>query len=134
MMRRAYELGKRTWPDYDGPFCRRDFTNPQLFACLAIRESLRLSYRKVEALLVDVPDWLAAVEMVRSPDHNTLWRAFGRLLGTRRVNMALELLAADDQRTLSTGLAAKPLTIDATCYEPRHRSPTPGSVLRPWQR
>jgi hypothetical protein len=130
LMRRAYELGKRTWPDYDGPFCRRDFTNAQLFACLVVRESQRLSYRRAEAMLIDVPHWLAAVDVERPPDHNTLWRAFGRLLGTRRVNKALELLAADDQRALNAGLSAKPLTIDATCYEPRHRSPHYDRVCR----
>ena len=31
-MRRAFELGRRLWPDYAGPFSRRDFTQPQLFA------------------------------------------------------------------------------------------------------
>ncbi len=54
-MRRAYALGKRVWPDYRSPFSRHDYTRPQLFACLVVRESLRLSYRKAEASLDDVP-------------------------------------------------------------------------------
>jgi hypothetical protein len=76
LMRRAYELGQRLWPDYGSPFSRQDFTRPQLFACLVLRESLRLSYRKTEAFLIDVPDWLAGIGMDAMPDHNTLWRAF----------------------------------------------------------
>jgi hypothetical protein len=119
LMRRAYALGRRVWPDYDSRFSRHDFTRPQLFACLAVRESLRLSYRKAEAFLNDVPDWLAAIDLGRAPDHNTLWRAFGALLKKRRVDRALDLMADDDG---PAGLAAKPLTIDSTCYEPRHRS------------
>ena len=110
------------WPEYGSRFSRHNFTRPQLFACLVVRESLGLSYRKAEAFLADVPDWLAEVGLARPPDHNTLWRAFGSLLKKRRVDRALDLLAADEREALRGGLAAKPLAIDSTCYEPRHRS------------
>jgi hypothetical protein len=122
LMRRAYELGRRIWADYASPFSRHDFTRPQLFACLVVRESLRLSYRKAEVFLDDVPDWLAEIDLNRAPDHNTLWRAFGSLLRKRRVERALDLLAEDQRKALDAELKAKPLTIDSTCYEPRHRS------------
>ena len=122
LMSRAYELGHRLWPDYGSPFSRQDFTRPQLFACLVLRESLRLSYRKTEAFLIDVPDWLAGIGMSAVPDHNTLWRAFGALLKKQRCERALDLLATDAQSELPGDLSAKPLTIDSTCYEPRHRS------------
>jgi hypothetical protein len=55
LFRRAYELGRELWPDYDGAFSRHDFTQPQLFACLALRQSPCLSYRKIEAFLIEVP-------------------------------------------------------------------------------
>jgi hypothetical protein len=122
LFRRAFVLGCKVWPDYDSRFSRHDFTRPQLFACLALRESLRLSYRKTQAFLADVPHWLAEMEMDRVPDHNTLWRAFGTLFKKRRVKRALDLMAAEAKEELSVGLKAKPLTIDSTCYEPRHRS------------
>lgn len=122
LMRRAYELGQRVWPDHDSRFSRHDFTRPQLFACLAVRESLRLSYRKTEVFLADVPDWLASIGMNHAPDHNTLWRAFGALLAPRAIKRALDLMADDDADALSADLRAKPLTIDSTCYEERHRS------------
>jgi IS5 family transposase len=121
-MRRAYKLGQRVWPDYGSRFSRQDFTRPQLFACLVLRESLRLSYRKTEAFLIDVPDWLAEVGLDAAPDHNTLWRAFGALLKKRRIERALDLLAADAESDLRGDLSAKPLSIDSTCYEERHRS------------
>ncbi len=122
LLRRAYELGQRVWPDYGSPFSRHDFTRPQLFACLVVRESLRLSYRKAEAFLADVPDWLASIGMNHAPDHNTLWRAFAALLASREIKRALDRMANDAGGELSAGLRAKPLTIDSTCYEPRHRS------------
>jgi hypothetical protein len=122
LFRRAHELGCRVWPGYGSEFSRHDFTRAQLFACLTLRESLRLSYRKAQAFLVDVPDWLAGIGMKRAPDHNTLWRAFAALLKKRKLKRALDLMAADAGEELSAGLKAKPLAIDSTCYEPRHRS------------
>ncbi len=133
LLLRAYQLGQRIWPDYDSPFSRRDFTQPQLFACLTVREFFGLSYRGTEAFLVDVPDWLAEINLDHPPDHNTLWRAFGKLLKPRRVNRALDLLAteADD---LCGELSRKPLSIDSTCYEPRHRSRHYDRVCRRMQK
>jgi hypothetical protein len=122
LFRRAYELGRLVWSDHDSPFSRQNFTRPQLFACLALRESLRLSYRKIEAFLIDVPEWLAEIGMSCAPDHNTLWRAFGAMLKKRKVKKALDLMASDNQHELSAGLKNKPLSIDSTCYEPHHRS------------
>jgi hypothetical protein len=122
LFRRAYELGRELWSDYDSPFSRHDFTLPQLFACLALRQSLCLSYRKIEAFLIDVPAWLAEIGMARAPDHNTLWRAFGSLLKRREMNHSLDLMAEDEEQELSDALKKKPLTIDSTCYEPHHRS------------
>jgi hypothetical protein len=122
LFRRAYELGQLAWSDFESPFSRRDFTRPQLFACLVLRESLRLSYRKIEAFLLDVPHWLAEIGMAQVPDHNTLWRAFGAMLKKRKVEKALDLMAGDNEKELSSGLKSKPLSIDSTCYEPHHRS------------
>ena len=122
LMRRAYELGQRVWPGHASRFSRQDFTRPQLFACLVLRESLRLSYRKTQAFLIDVPDWRAEIGLGAVPDHNTLWRAFGSLLKRRRVERAFDLLAADAAGELRGELSAKPLTVDSTCYEERHRS------------
>ena len=119
---RAYEFGRRLWSDYDSPFSRHDFTRPQLFACLVVRESLKLSYRKTEAFLADVPDWRAEIHMTGVPDHNTLWRAFGTMLKPRKIRRALDLMADDAGEELKVGLREKPLTIDSTCFESRHRS------------
>ncbi len=57
----AYRLARRILPDYAGPFSRRDFTLPQLFACLVLREFYGLSYRRTQMLLGDSPQWLADI-------------------------------------------------------------------------
>jgi hypothetical protein len=121
-MRRAFELASQFWPTYANPFSRHDFTLPQLFACLVVREMLKLSYRMTEKLLHDAENWRADIGLNKAPDHNTLWRAFGVLMQTRKVNRMLDLLATlfEEERRLK--LSVKPLSIDSTCYEPRHRS------------
>jgi hypothetical protein len=121
-MREAYRLGSRIWTGYSNPFSRHDFTLAQLFACLVVREMLKLSYRKAEALLRDSPHWLADIGLKKAPDHNTLWRGFGVLVQQRKVDRMLDLMATLFTQERKLKLSIKPLTIDSTCYEQRHRS------------
>src|SRR5215510_1132162 len=86
----AHHLGKQIFPDYSSKFSRHDFTRPQLFACLVVREHQKKSYRGTEALLRDCPQWCAAIGMKNVPDHNTLCRAAAQLLRTDRVRRLLD--------------------------------------------
>lgn len=133
VMREAHRLASRIWPAHTHEFSRHDFSLPQLFACLVVREMLKLGYRKTEALLRDSPQWLAEIGMDRPPDHNTLWRAFGVLLTTRRVNRMLDLLGELFEQERLLKLSTKPLAIDSTCYERRHRSRHYDRVCRKMQ-
>ena len=121
-MKLAYRLGQDAFRDRPKKLGRKGFTVVPLFACLVVREMMDLSYRRTEALLKDSPLWLADIGLARAPDHNTLWRAFGYLCTTRRLHHMLDLLADlfDAHHVLK--LAAKPLAVDSTCYEQRHRS------------
>jgi hypothetical protein len=121
-MRVAYALARRFLPEHSHRFSRRTFTLPQLFACLVVREVMRLSYRRTEALLRDSPQWLADIGLARPPDHNTLCRAFGLLCTRRRLGRALDLQAALLRHQRRLGLTRKPLVADSTHYEQRHRS------------
>jgi hypothetical protein len=123
VMRVAYHLAGRCLPTYSSKFSRRDFTLPQLFACLTVKEMLRRSYRAAEALLRDCDHWLRDVGLARAPDHNTLCRAARLLLSSLHVNRILDQVArwAATQRII--GLSRrKPLAIDSSIYEPRHVS------------
>jgi Transposase DDE domain/Transposase domain (DUF772) len=122
VMRTAYHLALRTLPGHSCKFSRHDFTLAQLFACLVVREFFGLSFRRTEALLADAPDWLGDIGLSKAPDHNTLWRAFESLLATRRCDGMLDLLAKLFARARLLTLPRKPLAIDSTCFEQRHRS------------
>ena len=121
-MRVAYHLARRLLPEHSCKFSRHDFTLAQLFACLVVREHFGLSYRRAEALLADSPAWLADIGLTKAPDHNTLWRAFESLLKAHRCQRMLDLLAELFVKAKLLTVRRKPLAIDSTCFEHRHRS------------
>jgi hypothetical protein len=67
-------------PAYASKFSRKDFTQHQLFALLALREFLRTDYRGLEQYLRDWSDLRQALGLTKVPDHSTLQKAAARLL------------------------------------------------------
>jgi hypothetical protein len=124
VLRFAYRLGRRVLPDHACTFSRQDFTLAQLFACLVLREFFGLSYRRTEALLADSPAWLADIGLVAAPDHNTLWRAFERIVTPGRVNRMLDRLVAAFARARLLRLRSKPLALDSTCFHITSSAPS----------
>jgi hypothetical protein len=124
VLKLAYDLGVEVLPKYFSPFSRHDgFTKPQLFACLVLREHQKKSYRGVEALLADSPQWLADIGLAKAPDHNTLSRAFNELVDPDLANSMLDLMAKlAASRRLLRGDGLKPLTLDSSMFESRHVS------------
>jgi hypothetical protein len=126
VLKLAYELALDALPDYGSHFSRHDFTNAQLFACLVLREHQRKSFRGVEALLRDSPQWLADIGLSKTPDHNTLCRAFDRFVKPRLAWTILDLMAqlaqARGKTSSKPGRRRKPLTVDSSMFESRHVS------------
>jgi hypothetical protein len=115
----AYQLGKRCLRNYSCKFSRKDFTLPQLFACLVVREHQNKSYRGAEALLRDAEHWCKQIGMKRVPDHNTLCRAFHVILKKRNINRLLDLLA---QWMMLDRLVGSTCAIDSTMHDTHHHS------------
>lgn len=123
VLREAYELALPLLPAYGSVFGRHDgFTEAQLFACLVLREHQKKSYRGIEALLADSPEWLAGIGADHAPDHNTLWRAFGRLVGRGLMNRMLDQQAAWAERHGLIDGGVKPVALDSSMFESRHVS------------
>jgi hypothetical protein len=121
-MRTAWHLASQSLPDHTSKFSRKDFTPPQLFACLVVKEQMRRSYRGAEALLRDCDNWLRDIGLRRASDHNTLCRAAAFLLTKCRVNRLLDKLVQWAALAGILGLSTDPLAIDSTTYESRHVS------------
>ena len=79
--RQALAVARDAVPAYASKFSRRTYTQPQLFALLAVRQFLKTDYRGLEQLTRDWSDLRTAVGLgARVPDHTTLKRAADRLL------------------------------------------------------
>ena len=119
VMRVAHALASRCLPKYSSKFSRKDFTSPQLFACLIVREHQGQTYRGIEALLRDTEHWCRDIGMIKVPDHNTLCRAFHALNLGRRCRRLLDTLAQWFALACQLG---NTLAIDSTVYDTHHRS------------
>lgn len=122
VVRTAYHLAQRLLPTFYAKSSRHDFTLAQLFACLVLREFHNVSYRRCQAILQDNPALLRDIGLRRAPDHNTLCRAFQRLICLRRVNRMLDLTAKLGDQAKLLKLHKKPLALDSTLFERHHRS------------
>ena len=118
-MRTAFELARRTLPRHFSRFSRHDFTLPQLFACLIVKEHQRKSYREAELLLRDARHWCRDIGMRKVPDHNTLCRAFHTLNLNRRAGRLIDRLAQWFAVADQLGLM---VAIDSSIYDTHHRS------------
>jgi hypothetical protein len=60
-------------PAHSHKFAPKTYTQPQLLACLLVKEHLRLDYRGAQDLL-ELSDGLrSALSLRQAPDHSTLW-------------------------------------------------------------
>jgi hypothetical protein len=118
----AHHLASAVLPRYACKYSRHDFTLPQLFACLAVKELLGRTYRGAEALLRDAAHWCRAIGMTKVPDHNTLCNAAARLLRRGHVGGLLDQLARWAEQARLLGLSIKPFAGDSTHFETRHVS------------
>jgi hypothetical protein len=78
--REALRLAQESLPTYSSRFSRKDFTQHQLFALLALKTFFKTDYRGVVALLDDFPELRADLGLARAPHYSTLCYAAGRLL------------------------------------------------------
>jgi hypothetical protein len=71
--RLALAVSERILPAHSHKFAPRTYTQPQILACLLVKEHLRLDYRGAQDLL-ELSDGLrAALSLRQAPDHSTLW-------------------------------------------------------------
>ncbi len=118
----AYEAAGRTLPAYRHKFSPKKFTQPQLMACLVLKEFLGTDYRGLAAHLADHADLCRQVGLKAVPHFTTFQKAAQRLLaavpGRRMFDAVLERALRDRVRKRRVRLAA----IDGTGMESRHVS------------
>ena len=78
--REALVLARDTLPAYSSATSRKDFTQHQLFAVLALKTFLKTDYRGVTAFLADFAELRGDLGLAKVPHYSTLSYAERRLL------------------------------------------------------
>lgn len=80
--RQELATAERSLPPYSSARSRHDYTPPQLFAVLTLKQFFRTDYRGIAAILIDSSDLRAAPRLANVPHFSTLADAAQRLLKT----------------------------------------------------
>lgn len=76
----AHLIGESVLATFAHRSSPKKFTQPQLFACLVLKEFLQLDYRKLTAVLEDASDLRSLIELKTTPHFSTFQKAAQRLL------------------------------------------------------
>lgn len=121
----ALEVGSRTLPQYGHRCSRRDFTLPQLFACLVLRKFFNADYRGITAILEDMPALRDDLGLGRVPHFTTLQKQEKRLLRDAQVRALLGqsvalyhgLDGSDEQDGGADAVGVERVAVDSTGFE-----------------
>jgi hypothetical protein len=118
----AYDAACQALPAHRHKFSPKKFTQPQLLACLVLKEFLRLDYRGFVAHLADHPDLSHLIGLKAVPHYTTFQKAASRLLKAAPARVlfdaVLDRALRDKVRKRRVPLAA----VDGTGMESRHVS------------
>lgn len=118
----AYQVGCSALRDYAHKFSPKKFTQPQLFACLVLKEFLQLDYRKLAALLCDCVDLTATIDLKSVPHFTTFQKAADRLLLSTSVRHLLDETLETAKRAGKLGSRSALAALDGTGWEAQHVS------------
>ena len=76
---KALAVARAALPAYSCVCSKKDFTQHQLFAILALKTFLKTSYRGIEALLTDWSDLRNALKIKKVPHYTTIQKLAARL-------------------------------------------------------
>src|SRR5215207_1832130 len=117
--RRALRAGADALPPYAHRFSPKVYTQPQLFACLALKAFFRTDYRGVAQLLADLTDLTEALQLRSVPHFTTLHKAGKRLLRRPRLR---RLPRATVRRVLGRRQRVPRVAFDSTGVDCGHAS------------
>jgi hypothetical protein len=122
VLQTAYEAACQALPAHRHRFSPKKFTQPQLFACLVLKEFSRLDYRGLAAHLADHPDLSRLIELKVVPHYTTFQKAAARLLKAAPARATFDAVL-DRALQLKVRKRRVPLAaIDGTGMESRHVS------------
>lgn len=122
ILQTALLIGELSLSRYAHRYSPKKFTQPQLFACLVLKEFMLCDYRKLAALLADCPDLCGAIQLETVPHFTTFQKAARRLLAVpparRLLDKTVRLAQATGRLKSRVPLAAG----DGSGWESHHVS------------
>jgi hypothetical protein len=122
LARKALAVGAAALPAYSCPYSRKDFTQPQLFALLCLKQFLHQDYRGLMVLVGEWSELRSALRLKEKlPHYSTLCYAEARLATRPQFEKLLAAVFAD-ARSLGLRNERAETAVDATGFESRHSS------------
>ena len=120
----ALEIGREALPAYCHRFSPKVFTQPQLFACLVLKEFFKTDYRGIMGILADTPSFCDAIGLKKVPHWTTLQKASKRLLCNAAVQRLLDATVARPARHRRgrPRKVVKQAAVDSTGFEVQQTS------------
>lgn len=100
LAKEALKVAEKALPRYSNRFSRRDFTQAQLFAILALRQFFKTDYRGIVEMLEDFSDLRKALRLRKVPHYSTLCYAQQRLLKKGLSSRLSELVSTAQQSSV----------------------------------
>jgi len=121
----ALEVGTDALKRYSHRFSPKKFTQPQLFACLVLKEFYKTDYRGIAAILADNSDLRRTLGLKHVPHFTTIQKAGRRLLRNAPAQNLLDQTlrhARPRAKRTARRTGVKRAALDASGFEAQHVS------------
>lgn len=118
----ALRAAKGSYATYSCLKSPQKFTQPQLVACLIVKEFLRLDYRGMHARLTEWSDLRQVLGLQRVPHYTTLWAAHRRLFKKPQADRLMDQVLRHCRRRGLLPPKSRLAALDSTGLESRHVS------------
>jgi transposase len=115
----ALATGTKALPLYSHRNSPRVYTQPQLFACLVLKQFFKTDYRGIVEILADLPELVKVLGLKAVPHHTTLQKACTRLL---QQSGADALLGASVRRFMKRRTRIRRAAADSSGFDCGHAS------------
>jgi len=120
----ALAVGKDALALYSHLCSPKKFTQPQLFACLVLKQFFKMDYRGIAAILADSTDLRLVLGLEKVPHFTTIQKAAPRLLHNSQVQRLLDqtVQRAGRRGRRSRRPRVKRSAVDSSGFEAHHTS------------
>lgn len=118
----AYATTKRSLPPYSHLKSPKKFTQPQLVACLVLKEFFRTDYRGIMEILADSSDLQKTLELEEVPHYTTLQKAAKRFTDKKTIDRLLRSTLALATKVHAMKKSVALSAIDSTGLELHYTS------------